>query len=95
METTIYQKFVSRYAETFTLVEMSEGDDYHSVEIVPAGKVAKMSEEEVEELIDELTNWQNEKASWNDGHEEFNDEDARTAYHQKWNEIDSDLDNRG
>lgn len=95
METTIYQKFVSRYAEIFTLVEMSEGDDYHNVEIIPADKVAKMSEAEVEELIDELTNWQNEKASWNDGYEEFNDEDTRTAYHQKWDEIDSDLDNRG
>lgn len=64
METTIYQKFVSRYAEIFTLVEMSEGTDFHKIEIVPADKVAKMSEEEVEELVDELISWQNEKASW-------------------------------
>jgi hypothetical protein len=66
METTIYQKFVSRYAEIFTLIEMSEGNDFHKVDIVPAGKVAKMSEEEIEELVDELINWENEKASWTD-----------------------------
>lgn len=82
MTTTIYQKFVSRYAEIFTLVEMSEGTDFYQIEIVPADKVAKMSEGEVEELIDDLINYENEKASWSDGEEDFDEEDARDAYHQ-------------
>lgn len=66
MTTTIYQKFVSRYATMFTLVEMSEGIDYCEVEILPSAKVAKMGEDELEELMDELMNYQNEKASWED-----------------------------
>ena len=74
---------------------MSEGIDFHKVEIVPADKVAKMSEGEVEELIDELTNYENEKASWSDSEEDFDEEDARDAYHQNWDEINSDLDNMG
>lgn len=94
MITTIYQKFISRYAEIFTLVEMSEGSYFYKVEIVPNNVVEKMTEEEVNELIDELTN-ENEKASWSDGEENFDEEDARDAYHQNWDEINSDLDNMG
>ena len=64
MITTIYQKFISRYAETFTLVEMWDMQDFCECEIIPSAKVAKMSEEELDTLLDELRNWQNEKASW-------------------------------
>ena len=95
MTTTIYQKFISRYAEIFTLVEMTEGFDYAEVEVVPAAKVAKMNEEELENLIEELRKDENEKASWSDGNEPFDEEDARAAYHQKEDEINSFLDNRG
>lgn len=95
MTTTIYQKFISRYADYFTLVEMSEGTDFCMAEIIPSAKVNKMSEEEVAELVEELSNWQNEKASWTDGEDASDEEDARATYHQKWQEIDSDLDNMG
>jgi hypothetical protein len=64
MTTTIYQKFIARYADYFTLVEMSDGTDFYKAEIVPANKVAKMSGKEIGELIDELRFWQNEKATW-------------------------------
>lgn len=95
MTTTVYQKFISRYAETFTMVEMTEGTDFYTAEIIPSAKVDKMSEEEVTNLIEELSNWQNEKASWSDGEEGSDDEDMRDAYHQKWDEINSDLDKVG
>lgn len=66
MNTTIYQKFVSRYGETFTLIELTDGYGDASIEIVPSHRVAKMSEDEFEELFHELMNWENEKASWDD-----------------------------
>jgi len=75
MTTTIFQKFISRYAETFTLVEIEMGGGYTMVEIVPAQKVAKMTEEEYELLCTELLESKNEKASWSDGDEEFDEED--------------------
>ena len=96
MTTTIYQKFISRYAETFTLIEMTDGKDFIQSEIIPAARVAKMTEEEFDNLFNELMNYENEKACWSDGEEEsFDEEDARSAYHDKWQEINSDLDNRG
>lgn len=63
MKTTVYQKFISKHAEYFTLIEIEYGDATH-VEILPSERVTKMSEEEIEVLTDELMNWQNEKASW-------------------------------
>ena len=95
MTTTIYQKFISRYAETFTLVEIEMGAGYTMVDIVPAQKVVKMSEEEYELLCTELLESENEKASWSDGEDEFDEEDARAAYNQKWDEIDSAMNNAG
>lgn len=96
MITTIYQKFISRYAETFTLIDMTDGKDYIHSEIVPSERVAKMTEEEIYELFNELMDSENEKASWSDGEEEpFDEEDARAEYHQKWDEINSTLDNMG
>jgi hypothetical protein len=92
MTTTIYQKFVSRYAETFTLIEIYGGDDYCTAEIIPSGKVSKLNEEAFEELLSELRDAENEKASWSDDDEEFSEEDARSAHHQKWDEIDSFFD---
>lgn len=64
MTTTIYQKFIARYADYFTLVEMSEGADFHRAEIIPSDKVARMSDKEVQQIIDELMFWQHEKATW-------------------------------
>ena len=95
MTTTIYQKFISRYAETFTLIEMEEGTEYATVEIVPSAKVAKLDEDEFSELVEELRDSGNEKASWSDGVEDFDEEDARAAYHQKWDEINSFYDKTG
>ena len=92
MTTTIYQKFISRYAETFTLIDMTDGKDYIHSEIVPAAIVAKLSEEEFDDLFNELMDSRNEKASWSDGEDEFDEEDARAAYHQKWDEIDHSCD---
>ena len=66
MITTIYQKFISRYAETFTLIEMTNGADYRHGEIVPAAVVAKLNEEEFDDLYNELMDSDNEKASWDD-----------------------------
>jgi hypothetical protein len=95
MTTTVYQKFVSKYAETFTLIEITDGADYTTNEIVPTAKVAKLDEDELVELLEELRDSKNEKASWSDGEEDFDEEDARAAYHQKWDEIDSNFDNTG
>lgn len=95
MTTTIYQKFISKYAETFTLVEIEMGAGYTMMEVVPTQKVAKMTEEEYELLCTELLESENEKASWSDGEEDFDEEDARAAYHQKWDEINSSMDNAG
>jgi predicted 3-demethylubiquinone-9 3-methyltransferase (glyoxalase superfamily) len=95
MTTTIYQKFISRYAETFTLIDMTDGKDYIHSEIVPAAIVAKLSEEEFDDLFNELMDSRNEKASWSDGEDEFDEEDARAAYNQKWDEIDSAMNNAG
>ena len=66
MITTIYQKFIGRYGETFTLVELADGYGNAHTEIVPAARVAKMTEEEFDELFNELLNWENERASWDD-----------------------------
>lgn len=95
MKTTIYQKFISKYAEIFTLVEMSEGEDFNRVDITPSNKVTAMSEEEFESLVNELLNSENEKASWSDGEDEFDEEDARAESHQKWDEINDSLDAQG
>lgn len=95
MTTIIFQKFVSRFAETFTLIEMYGGDDYCTAEIVPSSAVSKLKEEDFEELLNELREADNEKASWSDGEDRFDEEDARAAYHQKWDEINSFIDNRG
>lgn len=95
MTTTIYQKFVSRYATIFTLVEMTEGCYYNESEIVPASKVEKMDEDEFRELLEELRCDENEKASWSDGDEPFDEEDARAEYHQHWQEMNSNLDKMG
>lgn len=95
MTTTIYQKFISRFAETFTLIDMTDGKDYIHSEIIPAEAVAKLSEEEYDDLFNELMDSSYEKASWSDGEEDFDEEDARDAYHQKWDEIDSSIDNAG
>ena len=92
MTTTIYQKFISRYAETFTLIDMADGKDYIHREIVPAAVVAKLSEEEFDDLFNELMDSRNEKASWSDGEDEFDEEDARVYFHQKWDEIDHSCD---
>lgn len=95
MTTTVYQKFVSKYAETFTLIEITDGADYATNEIVPTAKVAKLGEDELVELLEDLRDSKNERASWSDDEDEFDEEDARAAYHQKWDEINSDLDNMG
>lgn len=92
MTTVIFQKYIGRYAETFTLIEMYGGDDYCTAEIIPSGKVSKLNEEALEELLNELRDAENEKASWSDGDEEFSEEDARSGYHQKCDEIDSFFD---
>lgn len=67
MTTTIYQKFISRYAETFTLIDMTDGDDYIHSEIVPAAIVAKLSQDEYDDLFNELLDSNYEKVSWSDG----------------------------
>lgn len=95
MTTTVYQKFISKYAETFTLIDMTDGKDFIQSEIIPAAKVAKLSEEEYDDLFNELLDSENEKASWSDGEEEFDEEDARADYHQRWSEIDSHMDKMG
>ena len=92
MTTVIFQKYIGRYAETFTLIEMYGGDDYCTAEIIPSGKVSKLNEEAFEKLLNELRDAENEKASWSDGDEEFSEEDARCVYHQKCDEIDSFFD---
>ena len=95
MTTTVYQKFVSRYAETFTLLEMTEGTDFCNIEVLPCAKVSRLSEDELAELVNELLDSRNEKANWSDDEDEFDEEDARATYHQKWDEINSDLDKMG
>ena len=94
MITTVYQKFISRYAETFTLIDMTDGKDFIQSEIIPSERVAKMTDEEFDDLFNELLNSENEKASWGEA-EAFDEEDARTAHHQLWDEINSALDNMG
>lgn len=93
--TTIYQKFIPKYGETFTLIDMTDGKDYIHSEMVPADIVSRLNDEEFDELFNELFDSDNEKASWNDDEEEFDEEDARASYHQKWDEIDSSLDKMG
>lgn len=78
MITTVYQKFVSRYAEIFTLIDMTDGKEHIHSEIIPSEKVAKLSEEEFDELFNELFDSENEKASWSDGEDAF-DEDLSSA----------------
>lgn len=70
MTTTIYQKYISRYAEIFTLVDMTDGIAFIHSEIFPSYKVAKMSEEEYDELFNELMDSENEKACWVEDHVE-------------------------
>jgi hypothetical protein len=94
MTTTIYQKFISRYAEIFTLVLITEGDESIQAEIIPSAKAAKLNKEEVEELYCELVESE-EMASWSDGEEEFDEEDARAACHQEWDEINDSFDEIG
>ena len=94
MRTTIYQKYISRHAETFTLIDMTDGRDYTHSEIVPAEVVAKLSEDEFDELFNELFDSENEKASWGDA-EGFDEEDARAEHHQRWDKIDGIFDNMG
>jgi hypothetical protein len=68
MTTTIYQKYVSRYSEVFTLVCIDYGDDEY-MEITPHAKAQEIlyrSVAEFSELVAELQFWQNEKASWED-----------------------------
>lgn len=95
MTTTVYQKFVSRFAETFTLVKMTEGIDFSNIEVLPCAKVSRLSEDELAELVNELLDSRNEKASWSDDEDKFDEDDARAAYHQKWDEINSNLDKMG
>lgn len=94
MITTIYQKFISRYGETFTLVDMTDGGDYIQSEIIPAARVAKMTEEEVDDLFSELFQSENEKASWGEA-EAFDEEDARAGAALERQEVDSFFDNMG
>ena len=63
MTTTIYQKYISRYAETFTMVERYD-EDYHYAEVIPHHITDKLSQDEMFDLMNELLFWQNEKASW-------------------------------
>lgn len=68
MKTTIYQKYISRYSEIFTLVDMTDGIDFVHSEIFPSYMVANMSEEEYDKLFNELFDSENEKASWVETH---------------------------
>lgn len=68
MKTTVYQKFVSKYAETFTYIEHYDGRDYQG-EMIPSAIVSKLDEEAFEELLCEVSNYENEKASWSDDEE--------------------------
>lgn len=96
MITTVYQKFISKYADTFTLIDMTDGKDFIQSEIIPSEKVAKMTEDEFDELFNELMDSANEKASWSDGEEDlFDEEDARAEYHQRWAEINSTMNEIG
>ena len=63
--TTIYQKFISRYADVFTMIERMDGET-SVVEIAPFTRTSKMSEDEYEALVDELRDWRCEKASWDE-----------------------------
>lgn len=65
MNTTVYQKYISRYAETFTLVERyDEEEDFYSTEVLPTSVTSKMNRDELFAVINELMFWQNEKATW-------------------------------
>lgn len=66
MMTTIYQKFIPKYGETITLIDMTDGKDYIHSEMVPADIVARLNDEEFDDLFNELLNSDNEKASWDD-----------------------------
>ena len=66
MTTTIYQKYVARYSDVFTLVSIDYGDD-ELIEIIPHAKVLEIKQRSVKEFVElvaELQFWQNEKASW-------------------------------
>lgn len=65
IKTIIYQKFVSRYADVFTMIERMD-DETSVVEIAPFARTSKMSEDEYEALVDELRDWRYEKASWDE-----------------------------
>ena len=96
MTTIVYQKYVARYVTTFTLIEMWEGKEAVEAEITPYNKVAKLNEEEFDELLTELRDSSCEKASWSDGEEEpFDEEDARAADHLMWDEINRRMDEAG
>jgi predicted 3-demethylubiquinone-9 3-methyltransferase (glyoxalase superfamily) len=64
MTTTIYQKYIARYSEIFTLVDMNDGIDFIHSEILPSYMVAKMTDEEYDELFNELMDDKNKKSSW-------------------------------
>ena len=60
--TIIYQKFVSRYADVFTLIERTDAET-SLVEIAPFKKTSKLPLCEFEALVEELKDWRNEKAN--------------------------------
>lgn len=66
MTTTIYQKYVARYSDVFTLVSIDYGEEEY-MEIIPHAKakeIKRRSVAEYAELVAELQFWQNEKATW-------------------------------
>lgn len=66
MTTTIYQKYVARYSDVFTLVNIDYGEDEY-MEIIPHAKALEIKQRSVKEFVElvaELQFWQNEKATW-------------------------------
>lgn len=66
MTTTIYQKYIARYSDFFTLVSIDYGDAEY-MEIIPHAKAQEIKDRSVTEfceLVTELQFWQNEKATW-------------------------------
>lgn len=65
------------------------------VEILPYQRVARMDADEYDALVQELYSSENEKASWDDGEEAFDEEDARAGAALERQEIDSFFDEMG